>query len=168
MNTSSPPIQPVDLSVDHAIGIMTGKAHLSVRTVPHQKILSDGINGLNVGIMTTGAFNITSDQLYGMLGIGGYSLRDQAGHQIRRIFDRQHQAKRVRTAEVGTKHVHIVHRARHGKLAGNNGLPNGDGTIVTAQAKTAGFAQRGLRVAFLFVSWTGVGCIALAGERLVP
>src|ERR1700722_381066 len=65
MDAGSPACQLVRLSLNYAIGIVTGETHLPVRTIAHQKILCDFIRALYVRVVATGALDIPVDEFHG-------------------------------------------------------------------------------------------------------
>jgi hypothetical protein len=168
MDTVSPARQRVGLTGEHAFGIVTGETHLSAGTVADQKILRDSVCALDVGIVTTGAFDVAVDQLHRTGGVGGFALRNQRGHQVGSVLHGQNHAEGMRSAQVGAERIDAGHRSRDRDLAVYRRLSHGYGAVVATQAQAAGRSESRLGAALLDVGGAGVGRVGGLRQGLVP
>jgi hypothetical protein len=82
MNAGGPPRDGIYLTRHSSVWVMTGQAHLAIRTVPNQEILRDGIFSLHVRIVTRCALNVSIDELYGAGWVSRLALRSKRGDKI--------------------------------------------------------------------------------------
>ena len=160
--------QRIDLSLHHAVRIVTRQTHLRVRTVAHQKVLGNFVDVLNVGVVATGAFDVAVDQLYRSGGIGRLALCDQRRNQVRGIFQRQHQTEWVRSRQSGAERIGAIHGSDRGQLPVGRGLSHAHRPVMTTQAQTAGDTQRGLSVAQVGIGRAAVRHVGFLRQLLVP
>ncbi len=167
VDAGGPAGQHVGLSGHDAIGIVAREAHLSVGTIADQEFLRHTIDALHVRIVAANAFDVAGNQLDCTGGIRGHTLGDKRSGHIRRIFQRHHQAERVRATQICAQHIHVVHSAGDRNFSVDGGLAHGNCAIVTTQTKTAGLSQRGL-CSLLLKGGAGVKRVGLTGKCLVP
>ena len=109
MNTGRPIGERIRLSTCYAVGIMAREAELAICAVYYKEVRRDFIDGLHVWVMTRRALDVAIDQFDRSRRVPRLPARHQGCDQIRRIFDWQLQAERVRALQVRSEHVERLH-----------------------------------------------------------
>ena len=142
---------------------MAGKTKISTRIRAGKEHWICRIIIGSMRIVTGGAFHFAGHKLYRRILCCRWSAEER-DRQLP-VIGRNH-TYRMASRQIGTEYRRRRHRARCGNQPLGNGQPNRHRAVMTAEAEFRRSGGRSLGSGA--VSSTGVGCIGLGRELMVP